>query len=61
MASQPPQDNGTNENGRVIALTRPRSSESDQGTWQRASQIAVIGLFVFGPISTNPQNEMAQL
>jgi predicted PurR-regulated permease PerM len=46
MANQPPKDNGTNESGRVIALTRPRPSDWNGETWQRASQIAVIGLFV---------------
>ena len=46
MAVKPPSGDDVNSNGRVISFERHRPEGPNESNWQRASQIALIGLFV---------------
>jgi predicted PurR-regulated permease PerM len=46
MAAKPPLGESANQNGRILSLKVARSDVSSDQRWQRASQIALIGLFV---------------
>src|SRR5438477_1647198 len=45
MAAKPPEE-GTNQSGRILSLKLARAEVSPDQHWQRASQVALIGLFV---------------
>jgi predicted PurR-regulated permease PerM len=46
VAAQPPSGEGPKPSGRVISLNPGRAEISEDVRWQRASQIALVGLFV---------------
>src|SRR5712672_3974661 len=46
MAAKPPSRDGAKPGGRVIPLNPEQSEFSHDQPWQRASQIALVGLFV---------------
>jgi predicted PurR-regulated permease PerM len=45
MAAKPPEE-GANQNARILSLELARAEVSPDQHWQRASQVALIGLFV---------------
>src|SRR5205085_7068538 len=45
MAAKPPEE-GANQDARILSLKLARAEVSPDQHWQRASQIALIGLFV---------------
>src|SRR5205809_2650854 len=45
MAAKPPEE-GANQNGRILSLQQARAEVPSDQHWQRASQAALIGLFV---------------